>query len=761
MYGRRRGGGGKGYRSNPMGIGAAVPRSSPDGPARGGFYNSGYRNFNRGFGRGRPKNFQSPQMLGKGDLFMEAGRLAAEYLVAKGMLPPNALPSKFQNGGFRKEVGEYREFKQRDGEDMQIPLDSRPSALARLGSFDGGSDRKRFQNDNSTEGSKQNLRGRRKTGSFNSYDSDRGQENGKSGSISGRSRASSDKEADDDALSVHLDDHLGTNDAVDDEQNLKDAELAPKSDGSGTSQTEADMYQPVTNLSLKTSSSAAAKDCQHATDMECDKESDDFGNLNVEDGEMKDSKDDEEIGKHNPLEDSVIQPNHVVETRASKKRNDWLQLCDFSNTPTRPRSLRSRGSKGNLCATIEEGNTSAGTSPVVGVESINSDGIDKSLVNASLEETPMIEGHTDIGTPVDPEVLVDDNVVGVSESSALSDQNLDLMTNKIMSVENSDQSLGNLILLGHDTSLSYPDRSLACTDDCSQGPLGSKVRVSVDEFVADQRGEKRVLDESDTGRTYKKPKAWSPSMINQADEYPHLSNLSTVEPTLIERTSPTHNRMMIGQEGSSHVSGFATLEHGDPIGYAEDKQIIDSSFKICDLNLMDGSDLNENHDGSQMMFFSSITEIKKEPLPVNGGLTMRDNSNMSHNYTTIGSNGKEVEIIDLDNDFAGDRAFDSEDKREEAVYTGLESFPTRARNNTNGTDVQDGYGLMISELLGNEIPTCSTVAGDINSLHGDMDLHNEQGMLPEDDPIYMTLGEIPIGFWEPPNPEYGNPFEPK
>ncbi|KAL9680285.1 hypothetical protein QQ045_018163 [Rhodiola kirilowii] len=765
MYGRRRSGG-RGYRSNPMGPGAAFPRSSPDAPMRGGFYNSRYRNFDRG----PPKFVHSPQPLRKGDLFMEAGRLAAEYLVAKGMLPRNALPPKFQNGGFKKEVGDFQQFREQDGENMMLYIEGRTSALARLGSFDGGSDRKRFPSDYTSAGSKH--RGRRESGSYNHYDFDRGHENSRSGSMSGRSRASSEKEADDDALSVHHDEKLTTKDAGDDLQNVKAVELAPKSGDDGKAQSASDIYLPVSGLSSKTSWSAAGEDSQPVTSIEDHKESDDFGNFNVENGEDKESMNGE-IGQHSPLEDVVIQPNQGVVTRSRKKGNDLLQLCNFTKVPTKTRSLRPRGLKGNQTTTTDEGNTSARTSIVI-AKSTDADGIDRSMGSVSLEQTPVIEEHTSVGvgTVNGQEVPVDDNAVGVAKPNGVSDKNHDLTTNRILPANNSDQSFKDAILLDHDGvveeskclgSPSFPDRSFAYTQESNKGCEGGIDCGSLDDFVAvERRGEKRVLDESDAGATYKKPKVWSTSIINRADEYPlpHLSNLNTEEPTVIERTSPKNNLMMLGQESSSHIFGFtSTLGHANSISYAENKQIVDSSFKICDLNLMEGSDINENHDGSQMMFFSSISEIKKEPLPVTGGLSVCDDSHLSHNCNTFAAHGKEVELIDLENDFPSDGAFRAGKKREEAVYTtGLESYPSHARCPNGAADVHDGYGLMISELLGNDISNCSAVTGDISSLHNVMDLHNGQGMLPEDDPIYMTLGEIPIGFWEPHNPEFGKPF---
>lgn len=59
------------------------------------------------------------------------------------------------------------------------------------------------------------------------------------------------------------------------------------------------------------------------------------------------------------------------------------------------------------------------------------------------------------------------------------------------------------------------------------------------------------------------------------------------------------------------------------------------------------------------------------------------------------------------------------------MFPGLEGFSNHAQNPADINDVQDGYGLMISELLGTDFTNCSSVPGDINSVHNEMGLDNE------------------------------------
>lgn len=61
--------------------------------------------------------------------------------------------------------------------------------------------------------------------------------------------------------------------------------------------------------------------------------------------------------------------------------------------------------------------------------------------------------------------------------------------------------------------------------------------------------------------------------------------------------------------------------------------------------------------------------------------------------------------------------------RDETLFTGLENFTNNAPVN-DIPDGQDGYGMMISELLESDLPNCSSVPPGINSLQNEMGLNN-------------------------------------
>ncbi|KAL2521993.1 putative protein-like [Forsythia ovata] len=87
------------------------------------------------------------------DLFIEASRLVAEYLVSKEILPPNALSGKWQNRDWKNQVVDF----------MQIPMDGRTSGHSRLGTAATNvGPRRRYYDEYNSIGSKNSMIGMRK-----------------------------------------------------------------------------------------------------------------------------------------------------------------------------------------------------------------------------------------------------------------------------------------------------------------------------------------------------------------------------------------------------------------------------------------------------------------------------------------------------------------------------------------------------------------------------------------------------------------------
>lgn len=782
---------GNGYRSSSMGMGggvSAASRISPESSIRGhGMYNSEYRNYNRGFGRGQPKPYQArqPPPPRRADIFTEAGRLATEYLVSKGLLPPNVLSGKWQNGSLKNQIGDFQGFRQQEAEDgLQLPLEGRTSALARLGNVsDAVPSRRRFNDECNPTGSRSFTRGRRSMGSFKNYGSDWGRETGKSGSWSDKARAYPNMEGEDDSLSGSQDEQQVGNGG----QKSHMSELAPKSDGAGDLDYAVEKFELQDDMRTK-ASSFIGKDLSPETDVELTKRSDDMKLLNEENVEMKDATRNDQVVKQSAMEDVPIQ--HCVAEGDSMSRNvgDLLSFSRFVKVPTKTRSsLTMRGSKidpvpvtdeENNCNMGQEGNNydmgpSMGSEvPVedVSVDDRSVDAPSNSIQPSKCLDSDVVNEPPPMGSevPIEEDVSVDDSSVNVPSNPIQISKCLDSdIVNEppFISAEN-DGELGPMYVdQGKCTrSQSFPDRSFMNEQDSSEVLPG----IGRCSSMIMERGEKRAIQHIDIRdrEGIKKPREWVPVLVTQTDENLHLSKLNGKQLTLQEGRSSTGKEVILSteQERSVDISLYQRGGVGQCVEYAEEKQLFPGSFKICDLNLMEASEVNENIDRVRdpILFFPSIPESKKEATPVDVDLSISNNGNISGKYGNRCADGKEVEVIDLESDsLQEDMAFNNSDRKAEAVFTGLESFPNHAQNTNVMSDVQDGYGLMISELIGTEISNCSSVPADISSLHNEMTLNNGEGILGDDESIYMSLGEIPISFvhvWDQTTQEYEKPF---
>ncbi|KAJ6967272.1 receptor kinase BRI1-like 3 [Populus alba x Populus x berolinensis] len=166
--------------------------------------------------------------------------------------------------------------------------------------------------------------------------------------------------------------------------------------------------------------------------------------------------------------------------------------------------------------------------------------------------------------------------------------------------------------------------------------------------------------------------------------------------------------------------------------YAQEKQLFPSSFKIVDLNLMETSDMNDTHRSDPVLTHPSIMTMGKQAPQVDIDLSM-SNSNVSGEYTRHMTDGKQVEIIDLENDTLEDKDFDSSQIKTEIAFNGTEGFPNHSQNVGNVTDVQDNYDG-ISCSLDSHVTTLNlTNAGLIGTLNH----YNLTGALPSLNHLYL------------------------
>ncbi|KAF5461262.1 hypothetical protein F2P56_021073 [Juglans regia] len=730
---------GNGYRSSSMGMGVAASQISPEGlmvRGHGGFYGgSEFRNFGRGFGRGQghPKSYQqSPQPpLRKGDIFMEAGRLAAEYLVSQGLLPQSALsPVKWQNGSLKRQLGEFQELRPQEGDQFSLPPEGRTSALARLSnstSDAGLGSKRRLLGDI-------NPKGRRRAASFRNYSSDYGRDYRRSGSWSDRLRSSADVEGDDNIASgqYHEEEKQFGKNVTDDLHIGGRSELAPKTEDAGDLEFELDEYQfQDDDMLIKASSSSTGKDLQHEANGEFPARPYDFKNMNVGIGEVKHGTSSDETDKQGTKQEVTIQDSVVDGNFSDNTSTDLLTLCKFSKVPTRTRSsLSHRGSKVDPVPKIEEGKA-PDMRPQRGSECL----VDNAPVDPSLVDAPSSK-------------IYDSRCI----ESEVARAQFVCSAENVVKVDSADD-----IEQGEFATQSFSDMQNRQEPPVLPGfpSCGSTVK---------ERCEKRALEDGDIREGIKKARERTPSQVTKADEYLHLSNSSEKkESSQEDRASPGENMIMALDHESLENDSLFTKARTEPcVGYAEEKQLFPGSFKICDLNLGGASETNENHDNDPIHIYHSVSRNRKEPAPIDVDLSM-SNTKISGEYSRHVTDAKEIEVIDLENDSAlEDKAFHDAARKTETVYMGLEGFPNNASNANDISVIQDGYGLMISELLAGDFSNCSSVPGDVTSMQSGMGLPNGEGSLADDDSIYMSLEEIPLSFlpaWEQQQPrDYEKPF---
>lgn len=181
----------------------------------------------------------------------------------------------------------------------------------------------------------------------------------------------------------------------------------------------------------------------------------------------------------------------------------------------------------------------------------------------------------------------------------------------------------------------------------------------------------------------------------------------------------------------------------------EEKQISSEPFKECDHDLMHGNEVAENDKGDEIS-----VNIELDAISNNG------NGSGEFDRMSNDNDDKAVQVSNLEVDVAMDGSrFDpsnpeEEDTiREEPIYPNIDSFLNQ-HEHADLNCIHDGYSLDFPNFLGSDITGCPPT--DLNNLGSEM-----EGLPNDDDSIYVSFAEIPIGFmevWDPPSQDYGKFF---
>lgn len=676
---QHRGAAGNGYRSSPA-AGLVVSGH--------GSHSSDHRTFNRSSSFGLPKPYQSATPR-RGDVFMEAGRLAAEYLVSQGLLPGNALPMKWKAhvASSKKREGDLQGFRPQEAQE------GRTSALARLGNFvpDAGasSGKRRFTDEYNSSGYRDQFKARRRLGHSRSYDSNSSSSSSRlNGKRALKAESSLDMEGDVHSASGNQEQRKVGRGMVE----PLVSELAPKTDaGDLESKSESNQIPEITAPEIST---GAHKDLPLVTDEDVSKMGDDSGALTTETGELVDDTANDEVEKQCPTESLPVQ-HCAVEEGDQKMTNcaDLKTLCRFVNVPTRTRS-----------------------SLVHKVSKV------ESLSITEVDSTPDVKSQGSAESVLDfPSV---DKLTNPIQSSKCQDSDI----SKTLTVD-SEEVIGKM-------SPAYPKEQEKCFESHSF-PQGSMLHQHEDILEPPgfgrstslaERGDRQASNHSDTGGETNKSREWLPSIVTQDNEYIRLSNLREKEASSPEeRSLHVDNTVAVADNDTSmDISLFPTSDNELCLEYAEEKQHFPSLFKICDLNLMQASNVNENGRSSDPnLIYPLNSETKSEAASADIHLPTNESCNISDEHVGPAADGKEIEIIDLENGSPhGDNVLSNSETKEETLFASVGGFPNNLQPSSGINDVHDGYGLMVSDFLGTDIGDCSSVPADFNSLHNEMSLHS-------------------------------------
>ncbi|KAL0320938.1 UNVERIFIED_CONTAM: hypothetical protein Sradi_5355300 [Sesamum radiatum] len=705
MQARHRIGSENGYRSNAMGMRggvAAASRIPPEGSMRGHqVFNSEYGNYDRdGYvrGGGQSRQFQAPSYLPRRtDILVEAGRLAAEYLVSKGKLPQNALSVKWGNGGLKNKVGNFQGF--RAHETMQVPVDGRESAHSRLGNSapDAGSGGRRYSDEYNSMALKNSVRGN--TGSSNNYERGVDRDSARSGSWAERSMASPGTEADRDASPC-----------------LHDEQLVGKYDNVGT---RASAPGEITHEGI------GATNLDWGLDK-CN---------SVEDGGAKASSGNEKLNnsdatggeygldKCNSLEDGGAKESSKM-VKQGRNDNDLERKLDENMEVT-------ASVEGDSLVSVDNANLLKHSK----FQNVYTEGSSLAIKDTKGEQDPVKEDETNTERELfeGAGICIVDVGNNISAGNASSNQKNESKSceSDVLHAQAMEKEL-DVTYTTKPGQCSRSGTSPVITVEKEQEPNVGLPGFGSSNSMIKKRIEKRILDDHiDCRERSKKLREWVPSMDALSDGcLPPLSSSMEDQPTLHEQRTSQSSHVTLSPKQKSLDISLLPEEYAESREFMQESQLFPGSFKTFDLNLVGNCDVNQNHDADSVLIFPSVSETQKEATHINVDLCMSNNCNLPKRNGNHETNDTAIKVNDLENDSVQeDKTSSNPERRGDIIFNDLDGFPNNVYNANEIPDVQDGgYGLMMAELLRNCSPNCSFVPTDFNSLHNGINLPDEEVM---------------------------------
>lgn len=653
----------------------APRRISPESPVRGQGkfrYYSNHRNFRRR--SDHPKRCSDPPPQ-KPDVWIEAGRLAAEYLVSKGLLSPSLLPENLP----KKE--DNRELKEKE-RNSPVP-ESRTSAFARLGNtspeVDHGKRWRRNDDENDRMGS-WNYSRRRRMGRY-----DRGQgsnwprdnvRNARWIERSGKYSDSVDKD-NDFSPCIHRSWGSGFDKGRSSVMRSSADEGYSRSDHISESRSEREGFDE--NRS-KLSSSRSRRDRPVVSRRDLNEGDDDGAVLKSVNVELK-----------SDLSWKLKEKDLAVEDRSLRidDNNLWNKISSLK-VPKKPRS--SVPPKCPKFDQIDHGPTAKA----------------KITLQDSAKEAFKMDLEEDLDT----------NKIK-SSNSQVPDH---LFVQSVQAMEES-------------ANLQY-ESSERPQDLGTFGPIVDAredvnfVRYSIETERIKQQGystPSRIAKENEQlclsaklSNLYDEKLSLDKEMVDVAEQE------ILVDPLLLPKDKAEVDAML-----------------------GEEKQLPCTSFRNFDLNIVGTPEITEitnDSIGDQLHSSLPILETEKK-LPAYPDFLM-GRSNAENEHKQLVNNDKVIQVINLEDvSLAEDNVCNHLKSTSETIYLGLNNFQSHTER-ADLSGIRDGCPFSIPNYLATVTSGRRPMQANLSNLQKEMSPHDAVAIPVEDDPIYISLEEIPFGYVE-------------
>lgn len=638
---------------------------------RGGAYNSSPRNFRRGgnYRRGGQKpHFPSsssfyppppppppplPPPTPRRKVIMEAGKLATEYLVSKGILPQSVLPHH-PPSRWMIASGSSQEFKGRDRENMQY---DRVSALNRLGGVDTGTVRRRCVDDGEEfddgVGPRSSMRGRRRRRGVDDYNHDNGSYGGNGQWRSRESWMDRSRSFNDSAYGDTDDFSPGYRRGGSDFGDFSGGRIGERSDGTtdevnlGNDVVMQEMYcnfqeEPAKNISN------TKKESMEEKDGNFNKVEDD-SRIHMEMEEHKSAKSSSDMGKEE-------EENSDNSGGVSKQglENDSMKLPIFTKVPTKPRSmvvtkiLKAEPDPVSVDALKNKVDQQGGTDNgyTCDVDKLSA-GLSSSNQIMDLAPNPTASSLEETERKSFQHIKEQLNEKKSSVGSLSLERSFSSVQPRTESKDVIEDSVFDIETKVYTKSSSFPERSSPKQNQMGIKQVPAFEKKMEDGFLlhdAESEGAKRQRD-------------WSSSVILHDDDYLQVRNLRPKHSSSSGQISMPEEEIVVpvDQKKLVNVDMFPKTEQDASMNFKEEKDILSNSFKICDLNLSESHDATEVHNDVPKKKPGTNPKMEIGNVPtMDFGLSVGHNNNDSTAYGQCSSDNKMIQVINLEDDSSGE-----------------------------------------------------------------------------------------------------------